>query len=112
MRPFRTQSQALIADIVCWVSLIGLLGYAAYAVSNPIVTGALLVVIALVTLFALVYNGSNTRTVVRSYISRKRYERESAEREAQYEREEAERNRRDAAYGRELRELNRRYDYD
>lgn len=109
--PFRTQKQALIADIVCWVSLISLLGYAAYTVANPVVTGVLLAVIAIVGAFALLYNGSNVRTVVRSYMSSKRYEREEAERQVQYKAEQAERDSRDAEYGRELRDLNNRYNY-
>lgn len=109
-RIFRTPTQALLADIVCWVSLVALLGYLFINVANPVLSGAIIVITLGVALFALVYNGRNVRTVVRSALQRRRYEREEAERRARYEREEAERLRRDAAYGRELRDLNRRYD--
>lgn len=108
---FRTSTQALVADIVCWVSLIALIAYAAISVANPIVTGVLLTIGILIGAFALMYNGSNTATVIRSKLATRRYNRE---REVEIERENAERERqesRDAAYGRELRDLNNRYNY-
>jgi len=109
-RIFRTPTQALLADVLCWVALIVLLGYASISVTNAVLSGVILAVTAIVTSFAVIYNGRNVRTLVRGALQRRRYEREEAERRARYEREEQERLRRDAAYGRELRDLNRRYD--
>ena len=108
--PFRTPTQALLADIACWTLLVGLLICVGVTANNQMLAGVMLTVAALLGLFAVLYNGRNVRTVVRSALSNRRYRREAAEREARYEAEQAERDRRDAQYGRELRDLNRRYD--
>ena len=108
--PFRTPTQALLADVACWTLLVGLLVCVGVTADNALWTGVMLTVAALLGTFAVLYNGRNVRTVVRSKLANRRYRKEEEARRAEYEREEAERLRRDAAYGRELRELNRRYD--
>ena len=104
-----TPTKALAADLACWASLIALLVYAIVSVSNLLVVGMLVALTGAVTVFALVYNGRNIRTVVRSKLANRRYRREAAEREAREEADRLERLERDAAYGRELRNLNDRY---
>lgn len=87
-----TPTKALAADLACWASLIALLVYAIVSVSNLLVVGVLVALTGAVTVFALVYNGRNIRTVVRSKLANRRYRREAAEREArelEQEREDA-----------------------
>lgn len=97
--PFRTQNQALVADIACWTALVGLLVCVGVTANNPLWSGVMFTVAAILGSFAVVYNGSNLRIVVHSAINSRRYQREQAERD-----------RRDASYGRDLRDLNRRHD--
>ena len=74
-----TPTKALAADLACWASLIALLVYAIVSVSNLLVVGMLVALTGAVTVFALVYNGRNIRTVVRSKLAERRYGREPPE---------------------------------
>ena len=104
-----TPAKALAADVACWSSLIALLVYAIVSVSNLLVVGLLIALTGAVAVFALVYNGRNIRTVVRSRLAARRYRAEEAAREARDEADRLDRLETDAAYGRELRNLNDRY---
>jgi len=106
---FRTQTQALAADIACWLALVGLLICVGVNAENEMVAGITFTVAALLGTFALFYNGRNLSTVVRAAVSSARYRREEEVRHNEYERQRDEQTERDAAYGRDLRDLNHRH---
>ena len=103
--PFRTPTQALLADVACWTLLVGLLVCVGVTANNALWTGVMLTVAALLGTFAVLYNGRNVRTVVRSKLANRRYRKEEEARRLAREEEEARRLRDDAAYGRQVRDL-------
>ncbi len=97
-RLFSTPTQALLADVVCWSVLTYLMVVIGWLSLSLAVGG-----------FALLYNGRNANTVIRSKLRNRRDRKEQVVRQANRDEERARQNEIDASYGRELRSLNNRY---
>jgi len=111
-----TPTKALLADVACWTALIGLLICVGVTAENQLLAGVMLTVATLLGLFALVYNGRNIRTVVRSKLANRawvkeqtlRLEEESRREEARLA-ERARQSEKDAVLGRAIIDTINRY---
>jgi len=111
-----TPTKALLADVACWTLLVGLLICVGVTADNQLLAGVMLTVATLLGLFALVYNGRNIRTVVRSKLANRawvkeqtlRLEEESRREEARLA-ERARQSEKDAVLGRAIIDTINRY---